>query len=295
MADSPKVWDGKDASEWLAFSGVTGLNVYGLGAVDGGGGGGGVGGIQSCRYPPHLNGCIKLAPTFLSRNKSSLSNLRIINSPQTHVLAMGGLGLLVANLIQSSENSPNTDGIDFQYAHSVTITNTKFGCDQTSDINIHNVQCGPRHGMSIGSLGKDGSFAWVESVLVNNSSFEEAANGAPIKTWQVGSGYVQKIRFDNLKFDKVENPIMIGEWKMRTECKSKPRGIQIADVSFKGFSETSSTNVAINLKCCRAKPCTGKAMESIKLTAAGAGKASAGCSNVHGNEKAVVPGPNLSN
>ncbi|KAK3000784.1 hypothetical protein RJ639_021450 [Escallonia herrerae] len=86
--NSPSLWNGCDASQWLAFHAVTGLNVGGPGKIDGRGKGWW---DQSCRYHPDLKDCTKLAPTALkiiSCNESSLSNIQFTNSPQTHVLIM---------------------------------------------------------------------------------------------------------------------------------------------------------------------------------------------------------------
>ncbi|KAE9447459.1 hypothetical protein C3L33_20643, partial [Rhododendron williamsianum] len=57
--------------------------------------------------------------------------------------------------------------------------------DFTSHLSITNVNCGPGHGISIGSLGKDGNFVQVENIHVSNSFFKGTTNGARIKTWQV--------------------------------------------------------------------------------------------------------------
>ncbi|KAL2928305.1 hypothetical protein RDABS01_028805 [Bienertia sinuspersici] len=53
------------------------------------------------------------------------------------------------------------------------------------DIKITSVTCGPGHGISIGSLGKDGSKDIVENIHVSNCTFKGTQNGARIKTWQV--------------------------------------------------------------------------------------------------------------
>lgn len=50
---------------------------------------------------------------------------------------------------------------------------------------MHNVDCGPGHGISIGGLGKDGTKACVSNVTVRDSSIQNTLNGVRIKTWQV--------------------------------------------------------------------------------------------------------------
>lgn len=56
------------------------------------------------------------------------------------------------------------------------------GC---SNICIHNVNCGPGHGISIGSLGKDNTKACVSNVTVRDVVMHNTMNGVRIKTWQV--------------------------------------------------------------------------------------------------------------
>ncbi|KAI7753490.1 hypothetical protein M8C21_032936, partial [Ambrosia artemisiifolia] len=86
---------------------------------------------QSCRYHPTLEGCTKLAPTalkFVSCNKGTLSSIYIVNSPQTHVLVMDSKGFYVDNvMIQSPQDSPNTDGIHIHSSHAIKITNSIIG------------------------------------------------------------------------------------------------------------------------------------------------------------------------
>lgn len=57
------------------------------------------------------------------------------------------------------------------------------GC---TGVYVHNVNCGPGHGISIGGLGKDGTKACVSNVTVRDSTIKNTLNGVRIKTWQVG-------------------------------------------------------------------------------------------------------------
>ncbi|XP_059658687.1 probable polygalacturonase At3g15720 [Cornus florida] len=264
---SPNAWKGRDASQWLAFSGVSGLNVYGSGTIDGQGKGWW---DQSCRYHPELQGCTKLAPTalkFLSGNDISLSNADFTNSPQTH-----------------SKIGSGDDCISIG--------------DYISNLYITNIECGPGHGVSIGSLGLGGNFVQVENIHVSNLSLNGTTNGARIKTYQVGKGYVRNVTFEDNKFDSVDNPIIIDQnyCGVRGTCKELPTGVHISDVTYKGLYGTSSTEVAINLNCSRWVECTGISLQSIKLTSAKDGKqATANCVNAHGKETRVLPGPCIGN
>ncbi|KAI3801855.1 hypothetical protein L1987_29972 [Smallanthus sonchifolius] len=298
---SPETWNGRDSSQWIAFKNVTGLNVYGSGLIDGQG-------MQwwdqSCRYHPNKEGCTKLAPTvlkFLSCSEGTLSNIYIVNSPQTHVLVLDSKGFNVDNvMIQSPQDSPNTDGIHIHSSHIIKITNSIIGTgddcisigDYSSNIDISNIECGPGHGISIGSLGKDGEMVLVENIHIRDSSFKGTTNGARIKTWQVGQGNIRHVIFENLIFDSVDNPIIIDQnyYDVRGKCKEMKSGVKISDVAYKNLYGTSSTDIAITLNCSRFVPCSGISMENINLASIKSGKSlSANCINVHGTEVKVKP------
>ncbi|XP_060196170.1 polygalacturonase QRT2-like isoform X1 [Lycium barbarum] len=302
-SSTPSIWTGQDPSQWLAFRNVSGLIVDGSGAIDGQGQGWW---DQSCRYHPEMEGCTKLAPTalkFIFCSHSSISNIYFANSAQTHILIERCNGFKVDNvMIQSPGNSPNTDGIHIQASQYVAITNSKISSgddcisigDYTSNVQIYNIQCGPGHGISIGSLGKGGNVAQVENIHVSNAFFYGTTNGARIKTWQVGRGYVRDVTFENLEFNSVKNPIIIDQnyCDVRGACKEMATGVQISNVVYQNIFGTSSTDIAINLNCSKSVPCTDITMQLIQLTSATPGReVTAYCRNAYGQEYSIEPGP----
>ncbi|KAL3839833.1 hypothetical protein ACJIZ3_024424 [Penstemon smallii] len=304
--NSASLWDEKDSSQWLGFRNVNGLNVDGFGTVDGKGQSWW---DQSCKYHPQLRQCTKLAPTamkFLSCNKSSVSNLIYRNSAQTHILVKGCNSFSIENVeIHSPGNSPNTDGIHIHSSRHVVITNTQIGCgddcisigDRISNIKISNVKCGPGHGISIGSLGKGGNYVQVEKIRVSDTFFNGTSNGARIKTWQVGRGYVRDVKFENIIFNCVKNPIIIDQnyCDVKYACKELESGVKISNVVYKELSGTSATNVAINLNCSKSVPCMRISMDSIRLKSGRFGsEVAANCTSAYGKETNVVPGDCLS-
>ena len=56
------------------------------------------------------------------------------------------------------------------------------GC---KNVLIHDVNCGPGHGISIGSLGIDGTRACVSNITVKDVKIHDTMTGVRIKTWQV--------------------------------------------------------------------------------------------------------------
>ncbi|KAL3532336.1 hypothetical protein ACH5RR_005857 [Cinchona calisaya] len=302
---SPGFWFGIDTSQWLVFRGIRGLKVDGFGSIDGQGKGWW---DQSCKLHPELEGCTKLAPTalkFLGCNDSGVSNIFFRNSPQAHILTRRCNGFRVDKLmIQSPGYAPNTDGIHIQSSHHLSIINSKISTgddcisigDYTSNVEIDNIDCGPGHGISIGSLGRSGNFVQVENIYVTNSRFNGTTNGARIKTWQVGRGYLRTVVFQNLKFINVKNPIIIDQnyCDVRGACKELETGVKISRIIYNAMSGTSSTNIAINLNCSRSVPCSGISMQDIQLASATIGKqVIASCTNADGQEFSVVPGPCL--
>ncbi|GKD58444.1 pectin lyase-like superfamily protein, partial [Tanacetum coccineum] len=62
----------------------------------------------------------------------------------------------------------------------------KTGC---TNVYVHDVNSDLGHGISIGSLRKDGTTACVSNINVRNVKMHNTMTGLRIKTWQGGSGY----------------------------------------------------------------------------------------------------------
>ncbi|OMO81107.1 Glycoside hydrolase, family 28 [Corchorus capsularis] len=294
---SPKTWEGHDKGKWITFSKVSGLKIKGNGEINGRGWGWW---NQSCR--DHRG----LAMIFQSCKNSSLSEVRMVNSAQTHVLITGSDDIIVEGLmISAPETSPNTDGIHLSSARNIVIRNSVIGSgddcvsigDQTSNVDISRVKCGPGHGISIGSLGRAGNYVQVQNIRVSKVVFNGTTNGARIKTWQVGKGFVRGVTFENLIFHSVKNPIIIDQnyCDVRGACKELQTGVRISDVAYRNLWGTSSTAVAITLNCSRSVSCTGLLLHSVWLKSAMSGKnVTSTCTNAHGATVGVVhPAPCL--
>ncbi|BBH08490.1 Pectin lyase-like superfamily protein [Prunus dulcis] len=310
--DSPGAWKELDPSQWLAFNGVSGLNIAGPGRINGRGK---AWWDQSCRDHPRL-GTRTIKPylydgeaqavKLVSCKNSSISEIHFLNSSQTHVLIRDSDGINIENvLIEAPERSPNTDGIHISASHNVVITNAIIGTgddcvsigDHTSNIVISYVKCGPGHGISIGSLGRSGNFVQVENIHVSKVYLQGTTNGARIKTWQVGRGYVRQVTFEHIFFGSVKNPIIIDQnyCNKSGACKEMETGVHITDVSFNQLYGTSSSRVAMNLNCSRSVACTSIYLKSIYIRSALAGQnVTSNCTNAHGVASGVIqPDPCL--
>ncbi|XP_057504256.1 probable polygalacturonase At1g80170 isoform X1 [Actinidia eriantha] len=298
--DSPESWKGRNQGRWLIFKGVDGLSVDGPGMLDGRGKGWW---DILCATHRHLPGCVKLAPTvisFLHCNKVSLSNILVVDSPQTHILITGCNNVVIRYLsIKSPETSPNTDGIHISSSHGVFIHNTNIGSgddcvsigDHTSDIYITDVDCGPGHGVSIGSLGRSGNEVKVNNINVIRVRFNKTTNGVRIKTWQVGRGHVRGVLYEDINFMDVSNPIIIDQYycDVRGGCESTRTGVQISDVRYAGIFGTSKSKVAINLNCSQAVACTDILLDTILLAPSTPGKkVISSCNNAYGSSAGIV-------
>ncbi|KAK2974390.1 hypothetical protein RJ640_021246 [Escallonia rubra] len=221
--DSPQAWKGRNQGRWLIFQGVNGLNISGSGMIDGR--------AKNwwdilCANHPQLK-----MVSFLKCNGTQMSNISLANSPQTHIHVMGCNGVSFNSLtINTPGSSPNTDGIHIQSSHGVTVKGTNIGCgddcisigDHTSNIYISDTSCGPGHGVSIGSLGKSGNEVQVENITVTRVQFKNTSNGVRIKTWQTGKGHVRGVKYQNLNFTAVENPLIIDQHYCNVRNKCKP-------------------------------------------------------------------------
>ncbi|XP_021732165.1 probable polygalacturonase At3g15720 [Chenopodium quinoa] len=203
---------------WLEISKVDGLYVSGDGIIDGR--------RQVWWKTCRGNDCPRRPATaaFISCNNLTLRGLTFVNSSRNHISIRSCNNVIISRLIiQAPGDSVNTDDID--------ITFFKFCCDQpmlhcnsmlsddcvaitneSHDINITKVHCGPGHGISIGSLGKGGGNDTIQNVHVWNCTFKDTTNGARIKTWQEGLGFARNIIYEDLLFENASNPIIIDQF-----------------------------------------------------------------------------------
>ncbi|WCJ40567.1 Pectin lyase-like superfamily protein [Euphorbia peplus] len=297
--NSVEEWKVSDISKWILFKDISGLNISGKGLIDGRG-------MpwwqRSCKINP-TKGCLDLMPTsvvFKNCTHLGVSKIYMENSPQTHILVNGGVDVKLHFLhINAPRDSPNTDGIHLSASHGVSIHASLIGTgddcisigDQTSDIYITDIHCGPGHGISIGSLGRGGNEVNVRSISVKRVHFNGSTNGARIKTWQNGRGTVQDVNFSELTFIAVENPIIIDQHYGKQDIPQTSSGVHINNVSYSGAKGTSATKVAINLNCSSITPCTAITLDNIQLSSLSPeNDIVSACSYAHGfTEETVTP------
>ncbi|GLJ16346.1 hypothetical protein SUGI_0276710 [Cryptomeria japonica] len=264
--------------DWIQFKRVQGATIQGNGLIDGRGSvWWGSPDYQLTRK--HTKPMPAIKPTalrFYGSYNVTVRDITIQNSPQCHLKFDSCSSVDVSNVtISSPANSPNTDGIHLQNSQDVEIHHSTIGCGddcvsiQTGcrDIRAHHINCGPGHGISIGSLGKDKTKACVSNVTVHDVSIQDALFGVRIKTWQGGSGFVRGVSFGNIEVWNVKIPIMIDQFYCdKRVCRNQTSGVAISNISFIEIRGTYAYK-AVHLACSDTMPCTDIDLSDIELQA----------------------------
>ncbi|XP_075518410.1 polygalacturonase At1g48100-like [Primulina tabacum] len=220
----------------------------------------------------------KIKPTalrFYGSFHTTVTGITIQNSPRCHLKFDNCIGVLVYNLTVSSPgDSPNTDGIHLQNSKDVLIHSSNIACGddcvsiQTgcTNVYIHNINCGPGHGISIGGLGKDNTKACVSNITVRDVIMQNTMNGVRIKTWQGGSGLVQGVQFSNIQVSEVQLPIVIDQYycDMRCSCKNQTSSVSLSDIKYENIRGTYTVK-PVHFACSDMMPCTDVTLNHIQL------------------------------
>ncbi|XP_021751957.1 uncharacterized protein LOC110717540 [Chenopodium quinoa] len=291
-------WDKCENNAWLHFGSIDNLVVEGQGVIDGRGSiwwtnAPIINELGSCKRPMNM--------MFFNCKGLQLSGVTSKDCPGSHIAMLHSNNSIINNInLIAPQDSHNTDGIDIASTNNLQILNSFIGTgddcvaigSDSIGINITNVICGPGHGISVGSLGKDGTEARVEQVHVKNCTFKNTSNGARIKTWQGGSGYARQITYENIILEDVQNPIIIDQYycNSNSDCANSSSAVAVSDVTFNGFQGTSATDEAITVQCSQAIPCNNILMETIYITASDPSKKSTSiCENANVQQNSVEP------
>ncbi|KAL3511307.1 hypothetical protein ACH5RR_030708 [Cinchona calisaya] len=272
--DEPKSWDPKNPRIWLGFYNVSKVLFQGNGVIDGSGS---KWWAASCKRNKS-NPC-KGAPTALTIESSSairVEGLTIQNSQQMHFVISKSDSVRVMGVkVSAPEDSPNTDGIHITESTNVLLQNCKIGTGDdcisivngSSSIKMKTIYCGPGHGISIGSLGKDNSVGTVTEVVLDTAFLQGTTNGLRIKTWQGGAGYVRAVRYQNVRVDNVSNPIIIDQFycDSPTPCQNRTSAVEVSEIMYENISGTSKSKRAMIFACSDAVPCHHILLYNINL------------------------------
>ncbi|CAL4967836.1 unnamed protein product [Urochloa decumbens] len=273
-------------NDWIEFGWVNGLTVTG-GVIDGQG----ASSWPFNKCPIHKD--CKVLPTsvlFVNNQNTVVKDLTSVNPKFFHIALLGTKNIRISGLkINAPSTSPNTDGIHIEHSVGVSITDTHIatGDDCISigqgndNVEVARVQCGPGHGMSVGSLGRYAGEGDVTRVHVRDMTFTGTMNGVRIKTWEnsPSKSNAAHMVFENLVMNDVQNPVIIDQkYCPYYNCKHKyVSGVTIKDITFKNVKGTATTPVAVMLRC--GVPCQGLVLQDVNLKYKGQGTASAKCEN----------------
>ncbi|XP_069150470.1 exopolygalacturonase-like [Solanum lycopersicum] len=271
---------------WILFEHIDGLTINGQGSLDGQG--------PSAWSMYNDNG--PNPPSSIKFNSISngfLQGITSINSKFFHFQINKSQGVHFQNMtIIAPGESPNTDGIHIGGSNDIIINkvNISTGDDcvsigpGTSNVHISEVNCGPGHGISIGSLGKYQNEGDVNGVIVTNCNIGKTQNGLRIKSWAPSPpSKVFNVTFVDINVNYVENPIIIDQhYCPHSSCKSQGESqVQISDVKFINVKGTSASKEAVVFDCSKSVPCQGIELRGLQLTLDGQQSTSATCENAN--------------
>ncbi|XP_072982818.1 polygalacturonase At1g48100-like [Typha latifolia] len=303
----PDSWLSSSRRQWLVFYRANGMTLQGGGLIDGKG-------ERWWNLPckPHkgINGTTLPGPCdspvalrFFMSSNLRVHGLKIQNSPQFHFRFDACKNVTIDTIsINSPALSPNTDGIHVENSEKVRIYNSVIsnGDDCISigsgslNIEVQNVTCGPSHGISIGSLGKQNSRACVTNITVKNAIIKHSDNGVRIKTWQGGSGSVSSVTFENIHMDTVRNPIIIDQYYCLTKkCANQTSAVFVSDITYTNIKGTYDVrSPPIHFGCSDSVPCTNVTLTEVELLpAAGEIISDPFCWNTYGASQTLTIPP----
>ncbi|XP_061356983.1 polygalacturonase At1g48100-like [Gastrolobium bilobum] len=293
----PNAW-GEGSLQWLEFTKLVGITIQGKGVIDGRGSVWWqdfpfdnpiddeeklIVPLNHTKRPPvpiqselgrKMPSTKPTAIRFYGSFNPTVTGITIQNSPQCHLKFDNCNGVLVHDVsISSPGDSPNTDGIHLQNSKDVLIHSSKLACGddcisiQTgcSNVYVHTVNCGPGHGISIGSLGKDNTRACVSNITVRDVNMHNTMNGVRIKTWQGGSGSVQGVLFSNIQVSEVQLPIVIDQFYCdKRTCINHTSAVALAGINYERIKGTYTVK-PVHFACSDSLPCVDVSLTSVEL------------------------------
>ncbi|XP_028803186.1 polygalacturonase-like [Neltuma alba] len=278
---------------WIVFDNVDGVSVRG-GLLDGQGTA-----LWACKNSG--GNCPSGATSLKFTNSRNIMviGLTSLNSQMFHIVIHQCQHVKMQGVkVTAPEDSPNTDGIHIGGSDDVTILNSNIRTGDdcisigpgTTNLWVENIACGPGHGISIGSLGKDENEDGVQNVTVKTVKFAGTQNGVRIKTWgKPSSAFVRNVIFQHAVMVDVKNPIVIDQHYCPDDhgCPHQASGVKISDVTYQDIHGTSATEVAVKFDCSSKNPCSGIRLEDVKLTYNNQ-IAQASCQNAGGTSQGSV-------
>ncbi|KAG6827924.1 hypothetical protein H0H87_003324 [Tephrocybe sp. NHM501043] len=149
----------------------------------------------------------------------------------------------------------NTDGFNLS-GHNITV-DRYYGhngddcisvINGAKDIVAKNGYCGfSSHGLSIGSLGRNGAVQTVQNVLFKNWTMDGAVYGARFKSWTGGNGFADNITWEDITLVGVSTGIFITQNYYDQDKGPRPANpnnssTRVSNFHYKNFKGTLGTN-----------------------------------------------------
>ncbi|XP_047966298.1 exopolygalacturonase clone GBGE184-like [Salvia hispanica] len=212
--------------------------------------------------------------TFQSSKNGDINNLNFVDAMGFHTKLIDSIDLKVSHLkITAPDESPNTDGMHFSNATNVDMSDCVIGTGDdcisigtgSKNMLFQRIQCGPGHGLSVGSLGKRPDELPVGNITFLNCSLSGTTNGARIKSYHNSPELTaDHIIYKDIIMDKVKNPILIDQ-HYDSKTKSEQSSVKISDVHFINIKGTTISKVPILLNCSSKYPCDNIELADISL------------------------------
>ncbi|KAK4433899.1 Exopolygalacturonase [Sesamum alatum] len=271
---------------WISFSHVNGLVLTGGGTIDGQGNS--LWKYNDCKTNPD---CVHLAASLYMTKVSNaiVTSMHLINSMGFHIhITNSYLVRLQGLTISAPGDSPNTDGLHISKSNTVKVSKSiiQTGDDCISigqganNVTVNKITCGPGHGISVGSLGKEPKELDVTGLIVKNCTLRGTTNGIRIKTYAASdSSRASGFLFQDIVVDNVQNPIIIDQ-NYGTKS-TKPSLVRISNIVYQNIRGTTASPVAVSLKCSSGVPCQNVHLHNIDLQATGNVRPTSVCSSAN--------------
>ncbi|CAN6453901.1 unnamed protein product [Victoria cruziana] len=292
------------SEEWILFTHINNLKLTGTGTFDG----------QGERAWPQdqcpFNLQCRVLPVslkFAYLSNTEVEGITSLNPKFFHMALLNNKNFKIHNIKATApKDSPNTDGIHLEGCIGVRIMDSSFATGDdcisvgqgNNDVYITNINCGPGHGISVGSLGRYAYEKDVDGLVVTGCNLTGTMNGVRIKSWQASPVTIsaRNITFDHIIVENVGNPIIIDQkyCPFRTSCtESEPSRVRLSDITFSNIIGTSISPVAVNLQCSAGFPCEDIKLQNINITYTGSeGATTSTCANVNASYSGLlVPVP----
>jgi galacturan 1,4-alpha-galacturonidase len=246
-------------------------------------------------------GCKELPPCnvkFDYTNNMVIKGIKSINPKGFHFHVHSCNNLTFEHLYLGAPDwSPNTDGIHTSNTSYVKIIDSTIATGDdcislghgSTNFDIHNITCGPGHGISIGSLGKEDRPGREEkpvtAIRVKNCLLRGTDNGVRIKTYPKPiPNQVHNVYFEDIVMENVKNPIIFDQ-EYSTKNPKTSSHVKITDIHIRNIKGTSVSPVAVNVVCSKLFPCDGLDFFNINLKYNGTKPAelSSACTNAKPN------------